>query len=714
MKPGREPTTPSLRLPPNDPYFRDDAPDDCTYEPPALPGHPPTDPCNLIMKGGVTSGVVFPGTVRVLATQYRFRRLGGTSAGAIAASLTAAAEYSRRATGNSAAFDTLWQISGSLGEARQGITRLEALFAPNHSTRSLHRLITTVTTAERDAPSLPVRLLRGLALTHPLPTALALTGTAASLLGAAQLLTSGSRSRTPLATSLAGTWLALGSVGVLLKQLTMDNLRRLEDNHLGLATGLNAPEAASFPSFTHWLNTQLQTLSGLGPDGPLLTFGALPPAQFARLNPKTPAARKLVLEELDPEQHREYLAALQQDIELRLITTNLAAGRPMSLPLDGSTQDGKAFYFRPDEWAKYFPSAVLDHLQRHSERQIAVRHTDAQNGQFPYYRLPPPAQLPVVVATRMSMSFPLLFSTVPLYAIDWFPAGAGTATQGTPAFSRRKGQGISPGTFTCHAVHCGDGGLTSNFPLALFDELVPTEPTFAVNLEYGEGARNGPPYAPTRPHAPRKYVRLNYPGFLRPYGAPDPGTRQAWEPQPRTTAAPDQPRKLLDYLMDILESARNWSDNAMISLPGYSERIAHVTINPGLGGTNLKMNDIQIRTLRHRGARAGELLLQRFRHPTGLWNWNVHQAATFLTLTADLERLLQDYALEYAPNGTLHVPGLPDIPFPGFLRSPLLMNGTWNASGALRLIAAGQQSTTVRGFRRLRGKRAVLRYRASS
>ena len=53
--------------------------------------------CDLVMKGGITSGIVFPTAVAQLSTQYRFRHIGGTSAGAIAAAGAAAAEY-RRAT----------------------------------------------------------------------------------------------------------------------------------------------------------------------------------------------------------------------------------------------------------------------------------------------------------------------------------------------------------------------------------------------------------------------------------------------------------------------------------------------------------------------------------------------------------------------------------------------------------------------------------------
>ncbi|MDP9628890.1 UNVERIFIED_ORG: hypothetical protein J2W85_000938 [Ensifer adhaerens] len=58
----------------------------------------PSEECDLIMKGGITSGVVFPRAITELATRYRFMHIGGTSAGAIAAVMTAAAEY-RRQTG---------------------------------------------------------------------------------------------------------------------------------------------------------------------------------------------------------------------------------------------------------------------------------------------------------------------------------------------------------------------------------------------------------------------------------------------------------------------------------------------------------------------------------------------------------------------------------------------------------------------------------------
>ena len=43
------------------------------------------DEADMVMKGGITSGVVYPLAVCELAKQYRFRNLGGSSAGGIAA-----------------------------------------------------------------------------------------------------------------------------------------------------------------------------------------------------------------------------------------------------------------------------------------------------------------------------------------------------------------------------------------------------------------------------------------------------------------------------------------------------------------------------------------------------------------------------------------------------------------------------------------------------
>src|SRR5687768_54569 len=61
------------------------------------------DECDLVMKGGITSGIVYPFAILELGRKYRFRNIGGTSAGAIAAAFAAAAEYARQ-TGDGGGF----------------------------------------------------------------------------------------------------------------------------------------------------------------------------------------------------------------------------------------------------------------------------------------------------------------------------------------------------------------------------------------------------------------------------------------------------------------------------------------------------------------------------------------------------------------------------------------------------------------------------------
>ena len=47
--------------------------------------------CDVVMKGGITSGIVYPNAVLALAERYKFKNIGGTSVGAIAAAACAAA-----------------------------------------------------------------------------------------------------------------------------------------------------------------------------------------------------------------------------------------------------------------------------------------------------------------------------------------------------------------------------------------------------------------------------------------------------------------------------------------------------------------------------------------------------------------------------------------------------------------------------------------------
>src|SRR3954462_1773222 len=83
------------------------------------------------MKGGITSGVVYPLAVCELAKQYRFRNLGGSSAGGIAAAFAAAAEYARDTGG----VQRLATLPLALG------TNLEGLFKPAPRTKPVFNVL---------------------------------------------------------------------------------------------------------------------------------------------------------------------------------------------------------------------------------------------------------------------------------------------------------------------------------------------------------------------------------------------------------------------------------------------------------------------------------------------------------------------------------------------------------------------------------------------
>ena len=85
------------------------------------------------MKGGVTSGVVYPPAICELAQHYHFRSIGGTSAGAIAAAVTAAAEYQRAHVRQTCAdLNCSKELPTRLGETdADGRSQLLRLFQPD-------------------------------------------------------------------------------------------------------------------------------------------------------------------------------------------------------------------------------------------------------------------------------------------------------------------------------------------------------------------------------------------------------------------------------------------------------------------------------------------------------------------------------------------------------------------------------------------------------
>jgi predicted acylesterase/phospholipase RssA len=204
-------------------------------------------------------------------------------------------------------------------------------------------------------------------------------------------------------------------------------------------------------------------------------------------------------------------------INLEMMTTNLTHGRPYRLPFEDRNH-----YFVADEMRALFPEPIVQWMLDHSETKRGSH-------------VLPAGELPVVVATRMSLSFPLLLSAVPLWAIDY-------GSKAEPHQPER--------------CWFSDGGITSNFPVHFFDAPIPRWPTFAINL-----AEHTPRY-----HAAgqRIYVpRTNRGGIM-----------EWWTPF----------EDVAGFLKRIVSTMQNWRDNMLLHLPGQRDRIAHVLLADGEGG----------------------------------------------------------------------------------------------------------------------------------
>ena len=94
--------------------------------------------CDIVMKGGITSGVVYPLAAVELSRHYTFKNVGGTSAGAIAAAAVAAAEHGR-SNGKGAGFERLEELPDWFGE------ELTSVFQPSATTKPLFDIVLAAT-----------------------------------------------------------------------------------------------------------------------------------------------------------------------------------------------------------------------------------------------------------------------------------------------------------------------------------------------------------------------------------------------------------------------------------------------------------------------------------------------------------------------------------------------------------------------------------------
>jgi predicted acylesterase/phospholipase RssA len=110
--------------------------------------------CDLVMRGGITSGIVCPRAIAKLAKTYDFHSIGGTSAGAIAAAATAAASYGTR-KGKDPFQGRFQNLPDELGSDRNSKTLLERLFQPQRRTKWLFDVLMGVSGARSRLRSWP-------------------------------------------------------------------------------------------------------------------------------------------------------------------------------------------------------------------------------------------------------------------------------------------------------------------------------------------------------------------------------------------------------------------------------------------------------------------------------------------------------------------------------------------------------------------------------
>lgn len=421
----------------------------------------PSRECDLVMKGGITSGVVYPLALLELARDYRFRSIGGTSAGAIAAGLCAAAEYGRQKSGSGAGYVKLGELVDYLQR------HLVDLFQPDPSHRKSFGILLKLI-KDRKNP-------------------------------------------------LSGFFSAIRFVPKAIR--LVKSLQTLPETYFGLCPG-RTQAGYEIEGLTDFLNKLIETLAGRMVNGRLpespLTFGDLE----------------------------------DSGITLRTVTTSLGTKCPVLLPF---TQGG--WMAAEDDLHALFPENVTAYLTAELDKASGL------------CKMPQDRKLPVLFAIRASLSFPVLLAAIPMYRRD---------------YSHRLSEEAREKPRRCWL---SDGGITSNFPIHLFDSPFPTRPTFGLSLDEYSATKHhaDPDNLEGRVYCPAKARQ----GIQRPVS---------------------EISGVGGFLAAILDTARNWQDSLQTVMPGYRERIVHIALTKEEGGLNLEMEPQVVKRLTDLGKIAGSEL----------------------------------------------------------------------------------------------------------
>ncbi len=669
-------------------------------------------PCNLVMKGAIVSGVVYPSVIIHLKDYHDFRKIGGTSAGAIAAAAAAAAEYRRQKAigeGDVAHQDDGFkymqdQLSSTL--AQPGF--LLNLFQPTKETRPLLDILSPLLALlqqnkPRDdaLPLLPI--LQTIQCLRPqLPQsglrfvsdvlrqwegdeysafaqgksqggmwgrvvgailgvllALALTGLIAlfgpyerwALVGVLLLsLVAFGYIVWWLARSLEMRERAIGSfLGVLLVFMFTALFALFAPEHLVLGimmlactllfTGIGA-------WFGGWLGTWFVGISraviGLSD---LLTdkvfnnfFGVCIGYNPARKDDLTSWLHTIYSEMagLPEKQPLTFGDLHSQGIELRMVTSNLSHGRPYVMP-----EGLENFIWKEKDFQRFFPPEIIEHLKTHEDALPDVILPQEEENACHFF--PKAENLPVLVAVRLSISFPLLLSAVPLYTIS---------TDDMPVEVPLSGV-IAPGRLQKNWF--SDGGICSNLPIQFFDEWLPSYPTLGINLTSLRPVKVDPTQLSILPRNPLQLFASQIYSQELPPSQQDgqqqeqsnrqdqrnkalPLMQQPQQQQQMSLAQSSQPvqipavyindnpqvylpkagepytpewveqRDLFAFLNAILSTGLYHRELSQVGLPSYRERVVQIRLKPKQEGLNLDMDKATVDELMKNGATAGVLL----------------------------------------------------------------------------------------------------------
>jgi predicted acylesterase/phospholipase RssA len=582
--------------------------------------------CDLILTGGVTSSIAYPPAIFALAMAYRFNSIGGASSGAGAAALAAAAEFRRR-HGSSDGFRIMLERAASVADDVNGKTRLAWLFQPE---KENERLFDALLPGFAKPSGKLMALVRGVICAYATSWAVLAIAIVLAILWFGALIWAGHIARPYAFLIGAGATLLclaiiLGAVFVLAAR----DVGRLVRHDYGLCSGTRSG-AAPFPPFTDWLHSLIQEIAGRKADDRPLTFADLAAA---------PGSPRETLNDPNP--------VGVASINLQMFTANVTHGRPYVFPQKGDEEDDRELYFRLSEMRRLFPPDVVRYMEidpdtgQSNEYRGPARPAPARAKVFPssgfhwllsllmgkspvvgsreepMYRLPT-KHLPILVATRMSISFPVLFSAVPLWILD----------------KRDKQNHVFRRCLFC------DGGICSNFPIHLFDSAIPPWPTFGISLHEIPTSKERPPKLPSS--SPTQEQEDYYGDVWLPKNHLELG-EDHWN---EFETEPEPIERLYGFFSALASTAINWSDATLARLPGVRERVVQVGLRSGIGGLNILMKEQDIRGLADLGREAALKLIRRFAFPVARSSgelsdgWNEHRWVRLNVMRDSLARSL--------------------------------------------------------------------------